>query len=128
MDTQSIQGITELCLMWIGFGTVCGLVAKIIMPGRDPGGAVVTIFLGIGGALLGSAVYTYASGNRIRGLITPLGFGVAIGGALFLLIAHRLLSGRYNAFRGGPLVDEVIVGPQFGRRRRRTVRDSDIVD
>ncbi len=39
-------------LVWIGFGTVVGLLAKGIMPGRDPGGAIATVLMGIGGTIL----------------------------------------------------------------------------
>ena len=49
-------------LGWILFGLVVGIVAKLIMPGKDPGGFIVTIILGIVGALLGDTVrYTIAS-------------------------------------------------------------------
>jgi uncharacterized membrane protein YeaQ/YmgE (transglycosylase-associated protein family) len=40
-------------IRWIIFGLIVGVVAKLVMPGRDPGGTIVTILLGIGGALVG---------------------------------------------------------------------------
>ena len=126
IDFRQLHALMEMCLTWIGFGTVCGLAAKAVLPGRDPGGAFVTFLLGIGGALIGSAIYTLASGSRIRDLISLSGFAVAIGGALVLLISHRLLSGRMYNLRG-PMVEEIIVPqPQYSRRRRRTIRGTDL--
>ena len=45
-------------LLWIVFGLIAGVVAKFLMPGRDPGGIIVTILLGIGGAIVGGFVAT----------------------------------------------------------------------
>ncbi|MBI4952701.1 MAG: GlsB/YeaQ/YmgE family stress response membrane protein [Myxococcales bacterium] len=77
---------------WILFGLVAGAIAKLIMPGRDGGGWIATILLGIGGALLGGFV-----GHRLLELGPVTGFnlrsfGLAVGGALVLLFAYRLLS------------------------------------
>lgn len=120
MDYSNAHAIVESCLKWIGFGVVSGTAAKILLPGRDPGGTFITLSLGMGGALIGASIYSWASGESIGDIISPIGFGVAIGGALVLLISHRLLSGRIG---GEPqqIIKEVIVpGPQFARRRRRT--------
>ncbi len=94
MDPMTIHNYVHEGLTWVGFGMVSGLLAKAILPGRDPGGAVVTLVLGLGGALIGAAVYAWAGGDRIRDLITPIGFAVAVGGAMVLLLVHRLCSGR----------------------------------
>jgi len=71
---------------WIIFGLVVGVVAKLLMPGRDPGGFIVTILLGIAGALvggfLGRAVGWYREGD-------PVGFVVAVFGSIVLLIIYR---------------------------------------
>jgi uncharacterized membrane protein YeaQ/YmgE (transglycosylase-associated protein family) len=73
-------------LGWIVFGLVVGVVAKLLMPGRDPGGFIVTILLGIAGALvggfLGRAVGWYREGD-------PVGFVMAVLGAIVLLIIYR---------------------------------------
>ena len=125
MDFGQLQKLMELCLTWIGFGTVCGLAAKAVLPGRDPGGAFVTLFLGIGGALIGSAIFALAAGHPIQGLISLTGFAVAIGGALVLLVSHRLLSGRmYN--RGRRVVEQIVVPEPRFTRRRRSVRNTDV--
>lgn len=127
MEFTNLQSLVETGLTWTGFGVVCGMSAKLILPGRDPGGTFVTFVLGMGGALIGGATYVWATGHPLKE-ISPIGFAVAIGGALVLLISHRLLGGRmYN--RGTPIaeVDEIIVPtPQYTRRRARGARYSDV--
>ncbi len=76
---------------WIIFGLIVGVVAKLIMPGRDPGGFIVTILLGIVGALLGGFL------GRAVGWYGPndsAGFIMALIGAIILLILYRLLVKR----------------------------------
>jgi uncharacterized membrane protein YeaQ/YmgE (transglycosylase-associated protein family) len=84
-------------LGWIVFGLVVGALAKLVMPGRDPGGIFVTIGLGIVGALLGGllgrAVGWYGPGEGA-------GFVMALLGALILLGLYRLLVARRAS--GGP--------------------------
>jgi uncharacterized membrane protein YeaQ/YmgE (transglycosylase-associated protein family) len=78
-------------LGWIIFGLIVGVVAKLIMPGRDPGGFIVTILLGIAGALLGGWV------GRALGLYGPedaAGFLMALAGAILLLVLYRMFLGR----------------------------------
>ena len=85
---------------WIVFGLIAGIIAKAIMPGRDPGGAIVTILLGIAGSIIGGfigrALFGYgrsASGDISEpGTIMSMIF--AIIGALVLLAGYRLLRGR----------------------------------
>jgi uncharacterized membrane protein YeaQ/YmgE (transglycosylase-associated protein family) len=72
-------------------GLVVGLIAKLIMPGRDPGGCLITIFLGIIGAFvanyLGRMLGFYREGETA-------GFFASIMGAVFLLILYRILVAR----------------------------------
>ncbi|MBI5760215.1 MAG: GlsB/YeaQ/YmgE family stress response membrane protein [Planctomycetales bacterium] len=126
MDAAQVQALIVQALTWVGFALVSGLAAKAIMPGRDPGGAVVTLVLGIGGALLGVAVYMWFTGERIHNLISPMGFAVATAGSFFLLVTHRLLLGNRRHYRSrGDVIDEVIDHePRY--RRRRHVRYSDL--
>jgi len=85
----------HLLLEWIGFGTIVGLLAKAIMPGRDPGGAVATLLMGIGGSIIGAGVLSFFwVGHRVTPL-SPEGFLVAIGGSFILLFFYRLLSGYF---------------------------------
>jgi uncharacterized membrane protein YeaQ/YmgE (transglycosylase-associated protein family) len=125
MDSAALQSLIQACLTWVGFGFISGLTARALLPGRDPGGAIVTFVLGVGGSLIGVATYSWGTGQHIQSLISPIGFAVAVGGALVLLVSHRVLSGRM--FGRGRLVEEVIVpGPRYARRRRRAVRYSDV--
>jgi len=75
-------------LGWIVFGLVVGVVAKLLTPGRDPGGFIVTMLLGIAGALLGGflgrAVGWYREGD-------PVGFAMAVIGSIVLLVLYRLV-------------------------------------
>ena len=76
---------------WIIFGLIVGIVAKFLMPGRDPGGFVITAIIGIVGALLGGylgrAIGWYREGD-------PVGFVVAVLGSIVLLALYRLMVGR----------------------------------
>jgi uncharacterized membrane protein YeaQ/YmgE (transglycosylase-associated protein family) len=79
-------------LSWIVIGGLAGLIAKAIMPGRDPGGCIVTILLGIAGAVvagfLGRMLGWYREGD------TGAGFIAAIIGAIIILFIYRLVAGR----------------------------------
>lgn len=121
---DAVQQIIEMCLTWIGFGVVCGLAAKAILPGRDPGGAVVTIVLGIAGTLIGAATFAWAAGHPLKVVISLTGFAVSTGGALVLLLLHRLFSGRMYGHR--PAIIEEVVVPTPRYTRRRTARLSDV--
>jgi uncharacterized membrane protein YeaQ/YmgE (transglycosylase-associated protein family) len=76
---------------WIFFGLLVGIVGKLLMPGRDPGGWIVTILLGIGGALiagfLGQSLGMYREGE-------PAGFIMAVIGSIILLVLYRMFVGR----------------------------------
>jgi uncharacterized membrane protein YeaQ/YmgE (transglycosylase-associated protein family) len=75
-------------LSWIVFGLVVGIIAKLLMPGRDPGGFIVTILLGIAGALIGGFI------GRAMGFYGPgqsAGWIVSILGAIILLALYRML-------------------------------------
>ena len=75
---------------WIVFGLIAGLLAKFIMPGKDPGGLVITIALGIVGAVVGGFVATQLGFGDISGFdIRSL--AIAVGGALLLLAGYRFL-------------------------------------
>ena len=78
-------------LGWILFGLVVGAIAKLLMPGRDPGGIIVTMVLGIVGALLGGFV------GRALGMYgenESAGFIMALVGAVFVLFIYRMSIGR----------------------------------
>ena len=76
---------------WIVIGGIAGAIAKLLMPGKDPGGCIITIILGIAGALLGTWL------GRILHLYGPneqAGFIGAVIGAFVILLIYRLVLGR----------------------------------
>ncbi len=78
-------------LGWIVFGLIVGVIAKFVMPGRDPGGIIVTMLLGIVGAVLGGYL------GRALGMYGPdetAGVFMSIIGAVVVLFIYRLLVGR----------------------------------
>ena len=100
MDAQfatTVQQWANMFLVWVGFGTIVGLMAKAIMPGRDPGGAVATLAMGSGGTIIGCSALMYFTGGERVSPISPLGFVVATAGAFTLLFFYRLLGGRFFA-------------------------------
>ena len=75
-------------LSWIVFGLVVGIIAKLLMPGRDPGGFIITMLLGIAGALIGGFI------GRAMGFYGPgqsAGWIMSILGAVILLALYRML-------------------------------------
>ncbi|HEV8317777.1 MAG TPA: GlsB/YeaQ/YmgE family stress response membrane protein [Vicinamibacterales bacterium] len=83
-------------LGWILFGLIVGALAKLVMPGRDPGGIIVTMLLGIAGALLGGflgrAFGMYGEGDAA-------GFVMSFIGAVILLALYRMVVGRSSVAR-----------------------------
>ena len=77
-------------LSWIVMGLIVGVLAKFIMPGKDPGGIILTILIGIGGAFLGGFIGSYLGLGTITGFNTS-SLLLAIGGAVLLLILYRLI-------------------------------------
>ncbi len=79
-------------IIWLLFGLVVGVVAKLLMPGRDPGGFFVTIVLGIAGSFVGGFI------GRAVGLYQPgretAGWVLSIIGAIILLAIYRLIARR----------------------------------
>jgi uncharacterized membrane protein YeaQ/YmgE (transglycosylase-associated protein family) len=75
-------------LAWIVFGLIAGIVAKFILPGRDPGGFIVTILIGIVGALLGGWLATQFGLGAITGFDIR-SFIIAVAGSLILLFIYR---------------------------------------
>jgi len=76
---------------WILFGLIVGVIAKLLMPGRDPGGFIITIVLGIAGSLVGGftgrALGLYGPGQ-------PAGFLMSVLGAILILFLYRVLARR----------------------------------
>jgi uncharacterized membrane protein YeaQ/YmgE (transglycosylase-associated protein family) len=83
-------------LGWILFGLVVGALAKLVMPGRDPGGIIVTMLLGIAGAVLGGFI-----GRSLGwyGDTESAGFLMSFAGAVLLLVIYRFMVGRRTIAR-----------------------------
>ena len=87
---------------WIIFGLIAGVIAKAIMPGKDPGGLIITILLGIAGSLIGGfigrALFGYGRRVSDSGDLSQPGFlmslVLAVIGAIVLLALYRLIKGR----------------------------------
>ena len=78
-------------LGWILFGLIVGAVAKLIMPGNDPGGIIVTMLLGIVGAVVGGWI---GRALGFYGPNDPAGFLMSLVGAVALLAMYRAFAGR----------------------------------
>jgi uncharacterized membrane protein YeaQ/YmgE (transglycosylase-associated protein family) len=80
-------------ISWIFFGLIVGVLAKWIMPGKDPGGVAVTALIGVAGALIGG----FLASNIGLGSVTGFNLGslaIAVVGALLLLGGYRRIVGR----------------------------------
>jgi uncharacterized membrane protein YeaQ/YmgE (transglycosylase-associated protein family) len=77
-------------LSWILFGLIAGALAKLVMPGNDPGGCIITTIVGIVGAVLGGFVATAMGFGGISGFDLR-SMGIAILGAILLLAIYRAI-------------------------------------
>lgn len=77
-------------LSWILFGLIAGALAKLLMPGSDPGGCILTVIIGVVGALLGGFIATWLGFGGISGFDLR-SLGIAILGSILLLIIYRVL-------------------------------------
>ena len=92
-------------LAWIIFGLIAGLIAKALMPGKDPGGCIVTTLLGIVGAVIGGfigrSLLGYGRATDTMGDISKPGFLMslllAVIGAIIVLAVYRMISGRRDS-------------------------------
>lgn len=80
-------------ISWILFGLIAGAAAKLLMPGDDPGGIIMTAVLGIAGAVIGGFVATRLGYGTVTAFDLR-SFAIAIGGAMLLLFGYRVLAKR----------------------------------
>lgn len=93
------MGVADI-ISWIVVGLIAGTIAKFLMPGRDPGGCIITILIGIVGAVLAGflahalkiADETKTVSLNDRGFWVKVGFGIV--GAFIILAVYRLIAGR----------------------------------
>ncbi|UNS95538.1 GlsB/YeaQ/YmgE family stress response membrane protein [Streptomyces tubbatahanensis] len=82
-------------ISWIILGLLAGAIAKVLLPGRDPGGLIGTVLIGVAGAFVGGWISSTFLDRPIRQEFFDLPtWGAAIGGSLVLLILYRLLLGN----------------------------------
>lgn len=77
-------------LSWIVFGLIAGALAKLMMPGKDPGGVIVTILIGIAGAVIGGFIANALGFGSVNGFDFR-SFLIAIVGSLVLLAGYRMM-------------------------------------
>jgi uncharacterized membrane protein YeaQ/YmgE (transglycosylase-associated protein family) len=93
------MGLADI-ISWVVVGLIAGALAKLLMPGRDPGGIIITIVIGIIGAVLAGflahvlrlADETQGFALNDRGFLTKVVFGII--GAILILVVYRLIAGR----------------------------------
>ena len=78
-------------VVWIVLGLVSGVIAKVILPGKDKGGLITTTLVGIAGSLLGGYLGQRLGITSDSGQLSLLGLATAVGGALVLLVLFRLM-------------------------------------
>ncbi len=115
------NSLNEL-LRWVGFGTLTGLAAKAIMPGRDPGGAVGTMLMGIGGSVIGCGTLLFFWRDAQIDPISVKGFFAATMGAFSLLFFYRLLAGSFFA-EANEYDDRLAHRTRKRSRRRKILED-----
>jgi len=89
--SESAQHWVNVVLIWVGFGTLAGLLALIILPVRRPSGPIAAMLLGIVGSMVGLLILSFAVGDHDFNPVSPLGFLAAVAGAFVLLILYRVL-------------------------------------
>jgi len=114
--TPEVQQWGMTALIWVGFGALAGLLAKAIMPGRDPGGPVATVVMGIAGCVFGTGAVMYFLPDLRIEPISIVGFLIAAAGAFLILALYRLLGGRFFYRTPGRVYGRLW---WQGRRRRR---------
>ena len=81
-------------LGWIVLGLIIGALAKLVMPGRDPGGVIVTMLIGVVGAILGGLLGSLLFGGGLEDFFSLRTWLLALIGSLIVLAAYRVVSGR----------------------------------
>jgi uncharacterized membrane protein YeaQ/YmgE (transglycosylase-associated protein family) len=95
-DTTTLAELADSSIVsWLILGLIAGTVAKVLLPGRDPGGILGTALIGIAGAFLGGWLSaTFLDRPISNNFVDPSLWLAAVGGALVLLIVYRVLFGH----------------------------------
>ncbi|MFF3615108.1 GlsB/YeaQ/YmgE family stress response membrane protein [Streptomyces sp. NPDC002580] len=87
-------------IAWILIGLLAGAIAKLLLPGKDPGGLIITMLIGVAGGLLGGWLGKVVFGvDSIDGFFELSTWIAAIAGSLILLILYRVLTGNRRSHR-----------------------------
>ena len=100
--SPTAQHWVNVVLIWVGFGTLAGLLARMILPAQQPSGPVLTLLLGIVGSLLGLLGLSYLFRGRELNPISPLGFLAATAAAFLLLLLYRACHACLFRRKGDP--------------------------
>ena len=85
------QTWVNVVLVWVGFGSLAGLLARIVLPFREPSGSLPTLTLGVTGSAVGLGLLSWIQGGVPTHPISPIGFLAAVGGAFGLLLFYQFL-------------------------------------
>ena len=89
--SQVAQHWFNIVVIWVGFGTLAGFLAKLLMPAREPSGAVLIVTMGILGSVIGPLGLSYILRQEIINPLSPLCLVAAAAGALVLMVLYRLV-------------------------------------
>lgn len=89
--SQAAQHWVNVVLIWVGFGALAGLLAKVVLPIRSPTSSVSPLLLGIVGSMIGLLGLCVFPGGRQLNPISPLGFLAATAGAFLVLLLYRVV-------------------------------------
>lgn len=89
--SEAAQHWFTVVLIWVGFGTLAGLMAKALLPAREPSSAVAVVTLGIIGSLIGPLAISRMWRGQTLNPIGPLGLLAAAASALALMVLYRLV-------------------------------------
>lgn len=116
--SPEVQQLINDLLVWVGFGTLVGLAARGMMPGRDPAGATTNLLLGIAGSVFGCGCVGFFYETERLTPTSPLGMVVAVAGAFVLLGLYRLYGDLLPwSVSGSPQSPASHHHRDFGRRR-----------
>ena len=97
--SPAAQQWISVVLLWLGLGILTGLLAKALLPGREPAGAVGTLLIGMLGSVVGPLALSGLYGGRDFNPIGPLGILAAVGSAVVLLLGYRVMVATFQAAR-----------------------------
>ena len=83
------QSWLQVVLIWVGFGSLAGLLARVILPLQHPVGSLATLTLGMAGSAIGLGLLSWFQGGAQSNPINPVGFLAAVAGAFGLLLVYH---------------------------------------